>query len=183
MLLRVNFFLLSISFLLFSACHQADPKVIARVERILIVLDSSAKIASSINFKKEEENAKKIKSDLEFIQNNFTDTLTKEMGFVLSDYRGIVAEEAEEGGGNENYEVQLKKELDYSHQQLLNLKHDFEKTDITPEDFKKYFETESTSVSKLNAFVKNKQAEFIRKENQFTNLQPKVQAFIDSLKK
>ena len=63
------------------------------------------------------------------------------------------------------------------------MKHDFEKTDITPEDFKKYFETESTSVSKLNAFVLNKQTEFIKKESQFNSLQPKVQAFIDSMKK
>ena len=125
MVSRVSFFLLSISFLLLSACRNADPKVIARIDSTLVLLDSTNKIAASIQFEKEIENAKKIKSDLEFIQNNFTDTLTKDMGFVLSDYRGIVAEEAEEGGGNEQYEAMLKKELDYLGGALENPKRPF----------------------------------------------------------
>lgn len=177
------FFLTLTSIVLLTSCHHADPKVIARIDSVMTVLDSTHALAARIDFEKEEENAKKIKSDLEFIQANFTDTLTKDMGFVLSDYRGIVAEEEEEKGGGENYEKMLKKELEFSHTQLLNLKHDFEKTDINSEDFKKYFETESTAVSKLYLFVKSKQAEFSKKEKQFTSLQPQVQAFIDSLKK
>lgn len=168
---------------LITSCHNADPKVTTRIDSVMAVLDSTHAIAARIDFEKEEENAKKIKSDLEFIQNNFKDTLTKDMGFVLSDYRGIVAEEEEEQGGHENYEKMLKKELEYSRMQILNLKHDFEKTDIPAEDFKKYFESESTAVSKLHAFVLTKQAEFLKKEQQFNSLQPKVQAFIDSLKK
>jgi hypothetical protein len=169
--------------LLAAACHSSDSKVTARIDKILAKLDSSNQIVAGINFKKEKENAEKIEADLAFIQANFTDTLTKDMGFVLSDYRGIVAEEAEEGGKMENYEMMLKKELDYSKLQLLNLKHDIEKTDLSPEEFEKHFETESTSVSKLHAFVLNKQMEFQRKEKQFNSLQPQVQAFIDSLKK
>ncbi len=165
-----------------TACNQADPKVIAKIDHLLVVLDSTNKKVSGIDFEKEEEQTKKIKEDLNFIQTNFTDTLSKEMGFVLSDYRGIIAEEGESGGG-ENREKMLKKELDYTKKQLLDLKHDFEKAKLPEADFKKYFETESTTVSKLHAYVNLKQLEFNRKETQYNTLQPKVQAFLDSLKK
>ncbi len=170
-----------IAALFFEACHNSDPKVISRIDSLLKVLDTTNKIASTIDFSKEKENAKKIEEDLALIQTNFKDTLDKEMGILLFAYKGIIEEGEEEGSKSENYSNMLKKELDFSKTQLINLKHDFEKTDLTPEDFKKYFETEAIAVSKLNLFVKDKQEEFLRKEKQFSEMQPKVQAFIDSL--
>ncbi len=164
-------------------CNHSDPKVIARIDSVLVVLDSTSKMAASIDFEKEEETAKKIEADLDFIQDNFKDTLDMTTAALLKDYKAINAEEEEEGKGNENYALMLKKELEFTKQQLLNLKHDFERTDIKPEEFEKYFVTESTTVGKLNAFVAHKRAEFFQKEKQFNAVQPKVQEFIESIKK
>ena len=163
-----------------TACHHADPKTISRLDSLLAVLDTTQKMADSIDFKKEATNSNQIKSDLEFIQNNFKDTLTREMGFALSDYKSIVADEGK--GGDENYELMLLKELHYSHEQVLNLKHDFEKADMNAEDLKKYYNTESIAVGNLYRFVKEKQNEFKRKEELYNRLQPKISMFIDSIK-
>jgi hypothetical protein len=75
------------------------------------------------------------------------------------------------------------KELHYSKEQVLNLKHDFEKSEMNADDFKKYFNIEYTAIANLHRFVKEKQNEFQRKEELFNRLRPKVSSFIDSLKK
>jgi hypothetical protein len=178
----VSCLLLGLALLFYSSCHKPDPKVIAKIDALLISLDSIHTKVGSLNFKQEETQSQKIREDLDFIQNNFRDTLTQDFGFVLSDYRAMVDGE-ENKSNNENLEKMLKKELDYSKLQVLNLKHDFEKSEMPEEDFKKFFETESLAVNKLSNYVTKKQLEFERKLKQFETLQPKVQNFIDSLKK
>ena len=168
------------------SCNQGHPAVKARIDKVISVLDSTNLMTAKIDFEAEEANAQKIKSDMEFIQANFKDTLTHSMGYLLSDYHALLDGEEEEEkkqAGKEQYEIMLKKELDYTKKQLLNLRHDAENTDVTIETLNKYLEAESTAVFKLNDYVKHKQLEFERKNNQFKLLQPKVQAFIDSLKK
>lgn len=171
------------SCLLMVACNQPNAHNMERINRLSLQLDSTNQVVATLNFEEEEARAQKIKQDLEFIQTNFTDTLTQQTAILLTSYKSINEEEEEEKATAGKQEVMLKKELDFTKMQLLNLKHDAEKTDLSKEQFEKYFESESTAVSKISAFVLSKKAEFTRHEEQFKQLQPKVQLVIDSLKK
>ena len=177
---------IAILFLVLSiSCQNKNKELTARIDKLNQLLDSTNRLTAEIQFKEEEANAKKIEEDLEFIHQNFKDTLSQAMGFLLSDYHAILdgEEEEEKEKGMENTELMLKKELDFTRQQLINLKHDAEKASVEIVELNKYIEAESTAVYKLNSYVRLKHSEFERKKKLFQEYQPKVQAFLDSIKK
>lgn len=167
------------------SCQNGNKELTARIDKLNLLLDSTNRLTAQIQFHEEEANAKKIEDDLEFIHQHVKDTLSQSIGFLLSDYRALLdgEEEEEKEKGMENTELMLKKELDFTRQQLMNLKHDAEKASVEIVELNKYIEAESTAVYKLNAYVRLKHSDFERKRNLFQQYQPKVQAFLDSIKK
>ena len=172
-----------ISIVFFNACKQKDSEVSSRLNNAVSLLKQAQAKTEKIDFEAEKKIAYTVEQNLEFIEKQKLDSFYPEMGFVLSDYKSIIAEEAEEGNRDEHLEVMLKKELNYTQQQLSNLKHDFSNNQISKIEFNKYFYSESTAVSNIYKYITKQQTEFLKKQKLFNELNPKIEALIDSLKK
>lgn len=109
-------------------------KEIAHLDSLQTLLTETDSVLKSIDTVKINACYMEIKNNLNFIQENYKDTMAREMALFLSDYR-TMQEAMEEINREQKHYVE---ELEYSEKQIENLIHDLQKNAIEEEKVREY---------------------------------------------
>jgi hypothetical protein len=165
------------------------------IDSLIVALERIKPVANSIDFVLEDSIRKVVNKKSEEINELLKDSLSAYHSILISNYTRIGKkkdriknpEDESKKTDPSSYEGQekkyLMKEIDYTINQLKNLKHDFQ-NDLfkTEEEFRNYFEIETESAKKIISFVNVEKAANENKIETFKMLHPKVVLFHDSLK-
>ena len=146
--MRKNIILVLVIGLSFGACNNPLEKEIGEVEALLLSVKDSESFLFSVDTSKVFAVKRQMERDLaEF--NGINDTLTKEEAFKVDD---IFASKKKIFRLESNY-PNLISQIEYSKQQLNNLKQDLENKAMKKEDFKLHFAEEQAAVKELDANI------------------------------
>ncbi len=147
-----------------SCKPRADySKQLATLDSLSKAFDAAEKEFTSIDSAKVREQLDSINKNLDFIQQNYKDTMPKDMAYMLSDYRDVKFP-LEEYTRQKNA---FYKELSFSRDQFRNLEHDLKNNLVEKEKAEEYFMQEKKageqlcrSLNALTSSVKEKSAKF-----------------------
>jgi hypothetical protein len=167
---------LIISSLLFS-CIRENPYAdkIRTLDSLYFHFDSLEKELLSINPAEAEKTYDEIMRNVDFVKKELKDTLDKESGFLMSDYRHIRKPFKRI---KESYDSD-RKELEFTKLQLYNLSKDLKKQLLEPEQAEEYFLTEFNAATSTEIQIKSLLAGYRMADNTFKELHPKVQELIE----
>lgn len=167
---------LGITFALFS-CKNAMEKEVGEVEGLISMVNEIEKTVLSIDTAKAFQAKRQISKDLALIE-SLGDTLDKQSAFMLDDYYSGKKRLYRFYNNYKDFIIQI----DYSKEQLNNLKQDLNNGIVTKEKFKEYYMLEQASVMELNSKV-NKSVGGIEESIQKMELQrPDILALFEELK-
>ncbi len=125
-----------------SSVHTAK---IERIDSLITMLDTSLQQLETLDAKKIAEAKEKAESDLHFIQKNYPDSMGLKLAGKLGNYkinRKLLKVILENGDG-------LQSEMEYSIQQLKDLKHDLKADRIDSAQVQQYIRTEWEAATTL----------------------------------
>lgn len=161
----------------FTACKNEMEKEVGEVEGLISMVNEIEKTVLSIDTTKAFQVKRQISKDLALIE-SLGDTLDREQAFMLDDYYFGKKRLFRFYNNYKDFITQI----DYSKEQLNNLKQDLNNGLVTKEKFKEYYLAEQASVMSLNGKV-NKSVGGIEESIQKMELQrPDVLALFEELK-
>ena len=167
-----------VSLAILSSCNTPKhPKEMASLDSLKVALDKAGEVLLKMDGKKADSCYHTIQRQLKFIQQNYRDTMTKEVALFLSDYHAI-KEPLEMLG--KNYD-ELKKQVVYTVNQLKNLSHDLQHNLVEEDKVKTYVETEEKEAKQLASTIESMVDEAEEQLPKFEKMQPRVQRMVDSL--
>lgn len=132
----------------FSACNNPNEKEIAEIDALLTIVNDTEKSLLSVDTSRVFAAKMEMEKDLA-VFNKFTDTLNKEEAFKVAD---IFGNKKKLYRLTSNYSDFIR-QINFSRDQLTNLKKDLENGLIKKEDFSGYYKTEETSLMNLNSRI------------------------------
>ena len=139
------FLLLSLPFI-FGSCRDNETKEeISSIDSLYRAVLSADSLIRYVDVEKISGYKEEIVTNMGYIQKNFNDSMTNELRILLTDYYAIRKPLRVLLSRTEFY----MQELNYSKEQLQNLKHDIEQGTIEKEQFSKHLETENQAISGL----------------------------------
>lgn len=145
---KTSLLLMSFLFLtaiLYSCKRTKYAKEIASLDSLQTILSKADSTLNSIDTAKTNAYYLDAKNNLNYIQNNYKDTMERELAIFLSDYRSIL-ESLESFNSERN---QLLKELNYSQKQIENLIHDLKNNAVEKTKITEYYNTEIEAANEL----------------------------------
>ncbi len=130
------------------ACKNAYEKEIGEVDGLMNILTETENALLSVDTSRAFTASRQIKIDLDEL-NATKDTLSKEQAFRLDEYYSSKKKLFRLTG---NYQGYVEK-VNYSKNQLVNLKQDLANGKITKEDYAKYYESEQMIILDLNSQI------------------------------
>ena len=134
--------------LTFTACKNGYEKEVGEVDSLMSIVSETEKSLFSVDTSRAYSAKRQIEADLKFIA-TMGDTLDKETAFRLDEY---YSGKKKLYRFSENYDDFIR-QLNFSKDQLTNLKQDLNNGKIKKDDFNKYYQTEQSSIMELNSKI------------------------------
>jgi hypothetical protein len=171
---RFSLFLVLAWVLILGGCSShPNEKQIAQVDEAIKILSSADSLFQTIDIKKVMPYADTVNFDVKFVQQEFIDTMSLLVATQVDAYHRLVRSIGKFGAA---YNAQ-KTDLEYSKNQLQNLKSDLTNNVIDSTGFELYFPAEEQSINRLVennmnlvAWQKNIEDGFIRKRQPVDSL-------------
>jgi len=177
--MKLHFILLAITAVVLAACSPGyNKEQMAKADSLLGHLDNVTTKLESMDTVIVDKYYRTANEALKFIQDNYTDTMEKEAGFLLSDYQ-VTRKSLRRLRETYIEEVDM---LEYSRKQLSDLKTDIKNNLLTEEHFNEYFNAESEAVSRLIESIENMSSWHQSTIKKFEERNPKVQKIVEELK-
>lgn len=145
--MRVPFIALAAFLLCFTACRRAaDAANLATVDSLLLVTDTVIASVDAIDTAALRALDVSYKAKLPAMEAMLADTLDKQALIVLVNYRRAMTKTF---GRATNDQAQVRKELAYTRQQLLDLRHDVEESAHEPAVEHGFLSQEALAVNKV----------------------------------
>jgi hypothetical protein len=172
------YFVLLFEVIIFS-CKKTDLLYeTSQLDSAIVKIDSSEKILAMVDTVKLDGCLSKIKSDVDFIQQNYKDTMEKQLAMELAHY-SYIRKPLLNMRNAYNF---LRQAVGYSREQMKNLKHDMSNNLLEEKQAKEYFEQENEAAQKiLKTAVELKNTE-TEKLSICDSLTPKVEQIISGIK-
>lgn len=178
---KINLFLVSF-FLLTAILHSCKgtkyAKEVAGLDSLQMVLAKADSALKSIDTVKTNTYYIELKNNLSYIQNNYKDTMERELAIFLSDYRSV-KKPLEIFNSERN---QLIKDLEYSQEQIKNLIHDLKNNSIEENKVMEYYTMETEAANNIITSV-NVMVDMVNEQVlQFEQRNSRVQEVVNELK-
>lgn len=162
-----------IVFCIITSCNTISKQKIAQIDTLLVVLkkaESNFKLVDTTNIKSRRE---AIEKKIAFIQQSYTDTLTKQQALQLDKYNSIRKSYEK----LKQYYPELLQEISYSETQLLTLKKDVEENNIAAESIDGYISKENNAAEKTMESIRI----YLTAIKKYNTQHDSIQTAIDSL--
>lgn len=162
---------------LLNFCGTKYPKEVIGVDSLQVSLNKTQTELKAIDKAEINNKYSEIKENIAFIQQNYNDTLTLEMAEFLVDYSSVLkAFESvkEEYAG-------LEKELEFSSEQLNNLKHDLQYNIMNNDSVKIYCMREDQAVKRNAESLQAIQVALKRNMELSDKLTPQIRQLIENI--
>lgn len=166
-----------------GGCQQSkQAQRIETADSLKTELESLHAVFSDIDYDKHFQNRADIMKNIERIEQFYAsrnDTMPRDIAMTLSDYRlvwkGYKRMEGEYG--------QVEKELEYTNNQLINLKKDLEHNALPDNMADRFIEEESKAVAALAVTTNSLKTKMESTEQKYLDKKPVITQLIDSLTK
>lgn len=139
------------AFVFLFSCSSQNTRFLAEVEKLEAEISKCSDSLQLADTSLTGNLLRKSSENLKFIQDNFHDTMPKEIAIILSDYS---ASRKSLRMFQQSYSDAVQ-ELNFSRNQLAALKTDIQNSLMDENQFADFYSSESKSVEKLNELVKN----------------------------
>lgn len=175
---RLNLFLIGLTFLGLASCQNAEMKgQLKQTEELISTLDSIQSVYESIDWQLLDSASAVSQKNIEYIQQNLRDTISKEDAAKLTVYR-----RAGKSIRKSKSKVQeFEKELAYSMNQCENLYSDGSNGLMKVEDYTEKLKVESEAVTKLVEQTEQLSTWAQDKSEDFVRLNPYVDSLVHDL--
>lgn len=164
--------------LLIASCTNKEAALmISRVDSSYTTIKSSEVALLAIDTGEIKRMIRFNTESLDYIQNNFTDSATKEQAIFMSD---IVAVKRSFNKLLRQYS-DLLEDMIYAKAQLHDLKKDIENDLVTKEQFDSYFETEQKAILMFENSVKSVVSWKNTTTNRFNRMKPEIEQFVEEI--
>lgn len=166
-----------------GGCQQSkQAQRIETADSLKTELESLHAVFTDIDYDKHFQNRADIMKNIERIEQFYAsrnDTMPRDIAMTLSDYRlvwkGYKRMEGEYG--------QVEKELEYTNNQLINLKKDLEHNALPDNMADRFIEEESKAVAALAVTTNSLKTKMESTEQKYLDKKPVITQLIDSLTK
>jgi hypothetical protein len=178
----LKFNLAVLGLIIFSACQQ-NPHIsdISTIERLRVELDSAELVFSKIDTSGYAAFEKKYKRNVAFVQQKLLakgDTMDRETALFMSEYRELKKPYAQ---FKTKYE-QAEKELEFSENQLITLKHDLKNNNMDTIISKRMMADEVKATESIVSSVKNLYASDQKIRAKTAEMEPRIDSLMNVLK-
>lgn len=149
-----------------------------QVDSLQVVMNKSAETLMALNPEFTAEANGIIEEKLDFIQNNYSDTMNRETAILIGDYTRM---RRNLNKLNTTYKSQLT-QVDYTKKQLENLKTDVKNQKIGQEEFEVYLNTEKEQIEKISETISNLSTWQENTEKRFGQLDSAINVLISNIK-
>lgn len=178
-MLRTTFFLVILSSLI-AACTTSDnTREICAIDSLGMILNETEARLMQTDTGNIRKVILEVNKNLDFISEHYTDTFSRDLAFMLSDYAFTKKKMFK------NFPSAYSKfmqDIAYSRLQLKTLHEDLSHHAVKPEDFPRFFITEQNAVFTLSNAVDNQVNIINGYMLKYDTLQVHVSALVDSLK-
>ncbi|KAB1063361.1 hypothetical protein [Salibacter halophilus] len=164
--------------LVMACTSNVNQEQIDKIDSLIVTLEHSQKRMDSLNFQEIAEKKEKIEEHIDFIHNNYHDTLSKYLANNLSEYK-MTEEEIKKIVLDNREKVEM--ELDKSIEQLENLKADIQNNLLEEEQAKAYYADEEEAAKKMNQATDKIVKSYQRSERRFKIFYPVADSLITQL--
>jgi hypothetical protein len=170
----------SLAVLMFSSCDPSKRYAVElkQLDSLSNSLDSAQVKFAAIDTIEIHKHINELNINLNFIENNNSDTVNRETAFVLSDYSALHETFKKI---NKEY-IELMKKQKESKEQILNLIHDLKNGKVQEEKIPVYIKDEQTEADRVIQGVEVLSESTKTSVEKFEMNQPKVLAFIEKIK-
>lgn len=163
----------------FTSCNQkVKNERLARIDSLGIFLNHVNEVISTVDSNLIENRMAEIDRTADWVFDNVTDTLKRVPGLAMGDY---FRSRKFFGKAKDRYN-NVKRELQYSEQQLASLRRDVTENFYSEEEFSGYFNSEAEAIEKLTAAADELQSSYESVNTQYQRVKPIVTETIDSIK-
>lgn len=171
--------LIAISAMWATSCKPSiTEQRLQKIDSLIVIVDSCELALKKIEYNKVVEYHNNAEAQLDFISKHYLDTIPAELGMFLSDYR---ADRKSLGRLKKSYDDQLN-EINYSKEQLTDLRGVVEQKKLTDEEYTEFFSMENESVFMLKKMVENMKYWYATSKEHYEKANPRVESIVDSLK-
>lgn len=174
-------FMLIFGVCLFTSCQQnPHGERIEKTDSLRTAMKELNSIFSEIDYDHHMANRADMMQDIERVEGHFKstqDTMPRDLAFTLSDYRLIWKGYKRMEGEYNN----LKKELDFTSQQVKTLHTDLENNAVNENLAQRFLDEEVEAVEKLDIGVRSFDEKMKRTEKKYKDKKPVIIQLADSL--
>lgn len=175
-----TFFIGFVATLMFSACTNADKYAaeLKELDSLSLLLDSAVIEFEAIDTVKIQKSINELTVNLDFIEKNNRDTVSRETAFLLSDYSLLRTPL------QKLYKAYVKnaKELKLSQEQVKNLIHDIKVNKVEESKIATYVLDERSAIHRVSQDVEIMTILYKDHLEKFEMNNPKVLEFIETIK-
>lgn len=178
----MKYFIIFSVFVVLIACKGKNENAYTlAIDSLSLVLKGSEKNLLSIDFEKADSVKKIIEKDVIFLRSYLSSKDQEKYNNLIINYSELSKFEASKSDSTVSKHINesspkkmLSKQIEYSYNQLKNLKHDYLNNKLDENKSKQYLMDEKEGIDHLNNYIKNKQEYYIKNLQLFDSLKIQI---------